>query len=69
MEKRMLIDGMKCMHCKASVEKALTSVPGVSAAEVNLEEKTAVIRMDTEVEDQALMNAVKAKGFEPIRMI
>ena len=68
MEKRMLVDGMKCMHCKASVEKALAAVPGVSSAEVILNEKTAVIRMDTEVDNQALMDAVRAKGFEPVRM-
>ena len=28
MEKRMLIDGMKCMHCKASVEKRLPPYRG-----------------------------------------
>ena len=59
MEKKMKIEGMKCMHCKANVEKALAAVPGVTGAEVSLEEKTAVIRMD----------AVKAKGFEPIKML
>ncbi len=69
MEKKMLIEGMKCMHCKASVEKALCAVPGVSGAEVDLESKTAVIRTDIDVADQVLMDAVKAKGFQPVRMI
>ncbi len=69
MEKKMKIEGMKCMHCKANVEKALAAVPGVTGAEISLEEKTAVIRMDAEVADQALMDAVKAKGFEPIKML
>ena len=69
MEKKMKIEGMKCMHCKANVEKALAAVPGVTGAEVSLEEKTAVIRMDAEVADQVLMDAVKAKGFEPIKML
>lgn len=69
MEKKMRIDGMKCMHCKANVEKALKAVDGVTGAEVNLEEKTAVILTEKEVSDQALMDAVKAKGFEPIGMI
>lgn len=69
MEKKMRIDGMKCMHCKANVEKALKAVDGVTEAEVNLEEKTAVILTEKEVSDQALMDAVKAKGFEPIGMI
>ena len=69
MEKKMRIDGMKCMHCKANVEKALKAVDGVTGAEVNLEEKTAVIQTEKEVSDQVLMDAVKAKGFEPIGMI
>ena len=69
MEKKMRIDGMKCMHCKTNVEKALGAVDGVISAEVNLEEKTAVIRMGKDISDQVLMDAVKAKGFEPISMI
>ena len=43
MEKKMLIEGMKCMHCKANVEKALKGVAGVTDAEVDLEAKTARI--------------------------
>ena len=55
MEKKMLIDGMKCMHCKASVESALKCVAGVTEAEVDLEGKTARIIVDEEVADDALM--------------
>ena len=52
-----------------NVEKALAAVPGVTGAEVDLEEKTALIRMETEVADRILMDAVSAKGFQPIGMI
>ena len=69
MEKKMLIDGMKCMHCKASVEKALKGVAGVTEAEVDLEAKTARIVLVADVADDVLMAAVKEKGFEPIRMV
>lgn len=69
MEKKMLIDGMKCMHCKASVESALKCVAGVTEAEVDLEGKTARIIVDEEVADDALIAAVKAKGFEPLKML
>ena len=65
----MLIDGMKCMHCKASVEKALKGVAGVTEAEVDLDAKTARIILDEEVADDALMAAVKDKGFEPLKML
>ncbi|MBR0266765.1 MAG: heavy-metal-associated domain-containing protein [Clostridia bacterium] len=69
MEKKMVIEGMKCMHCKASVEKALQAVPGVTAAEVDLEAKIAKIVLAEDVADDVLKEAVKAKGFEPVQMI
>ncbi len=69
MEKKMLIEGMKCMHCKASVEKALKGVAGVTEAEVDLEAKTARIITETDVADDILMAAVKDKGFEPVKMM
>ena len=69
MEKKMLIDGMKCMHCKASVEKALKGVAGVTEAEADLETKTGRIVTDTDIPDDTLMAAVKEKGFEPLRML
>ena len=65
----MLVEGMKCMHCKASVEKALKNVPGVSDAEVDLEKKTATIILDDQVSDDALKDAVREKGFEPVRFL
>ena len=69
MEKKILIEGMKCMHCRASVEKALKGVAGVTDAEVDLETKTARILADTDVTDEALMAAVKEKGFVPVKII
>ena len=69
MEKKMLVEGMKCMHCKASVEKALKDLTGVTDAEVDLEAKTAKIILDTDVADDILMDAVKSKGFEPVKMV
>ena len=69
MEKKMLIEGMKCMHCRASVEKALKGVAGVTDAEVDLETKTARSLADADVSDEALMAAVKEKGFVPVKII
>ena len=69
MEKKILIEGMKCMHCRASVEKVLKGVAGVTDAEVDRETKTARILADTDVTDEALMAAVKEKGFVPVKII
>lgn len=69
MEKKMLIEGMMCNHCKARVEKALSEVEGVTEAAVSLEEKTATIRMARDIDDKVLMDAVAAKNFTPVRML
>ncbi len=64
MEKKLLIEGMMCMHCKASVEKVLTAVPGVSAVTVDLEGKNAVVTCEAAVSDADLIAAVEKKGFK-----
>ena len=64
MEKKLHIEGMMCMHCKASVEKVLGAVPGVTAVTVVLEAKAAVVTCEADVADAALMAAVEKKGFK-----
>ena len=55
------IEGMTCMHCKMSVEKALKGVFGVTRAEVDLANKQAVVAGSA---DQAAMaKAVGKAGF------
>lgn len=69
MEKKMVINGMMCGHCKATVEKALAAVDGVSACVVDLEAKTVTITLDKDVADEVLFDAVKAKRFTPVKML
>ncbi len=66
MEKVMVIEGMMCGHCKANVEKTLKAIEGVSDCVVNLEEKTATISLDKEVDNQLFMDTIKDAGYEPI---
>ena len=69
MEKKLLIEGMMCNHCKMSVEKVLGAVPGVASAAVDLEAKTATVVCDESVTDDALFAAVEKKGFTPVKML
>ena len=64
MEKKLIVEGMMCMHCKASVEKVLSAVPGVTAVTVDLEAKTAVVACTADVADADLCAAVEKKGFK-----
>ena len=65
MKKVLVVDGMMCAHCQAHVKKALESVPGVVAADVDLNKKTATVDLSGEVADQALMDAVTEAGYTP----
>ena len=64
MKKVLKVEGMMCNHCKAAVEKALNAVEGVSAAEVDLEQKTATATLAGEVADEVLKAAVTEAGYE-----
>ncbi len=64
MEKKLNVEGMMCMHCKASVEKVLSAVSGVTAVVVDLEAKSAVVTCDANVLDADLIAAVEKKGFK-----
>jgi heavy metal translocating P-type ATPase len=55
------IDGMTCASCVARVERALTAVPGVIAATVNLATEEA--RVEGLASPEALIAAVKAAGY------
>ena len=63
MTKTMNIQGMMCPHCVAHVKKALTAIPGVEA-DVQLDNKCAVITMAQPVEDAVLVKAVLDAGYE-----
>ena len=45
---------MMCQHCVAHVEKALTALGGVSAAQADLEGKCATVTLSAPVSDEEL---------------
>ncbi len=61
------IDGMTCASCVSRVEKALSKVPGVSTATVNLATETARIHFAPSEQIEAkLRRAVRDAGYEPV---
>ncbi len=60
------IEGMTCGHCTASVEKALSAVPGVSGAKADLAAKTATVTAADSVDKKALAAAVDDIGFDVV---
>ena len=55
------VEGMMCGHCVAHVTKALQGVDGVTSVEVSLENKTATVVGNANVE--ALKAAVEQAGY------
>ena len=60
------IEGMACMHCVNHVQQALSAVPGVKEAKVDLESKSATVSVDGSVTDAALKAAVDEAGYQAV---
>lgn len=56
------IEGMRCNHCAANVEKALSALPHAEKVTIELQQKRAIIV--GEVDAAEVEKAVKALGFE-----
>jgi copper chaperone len=54
-----------CDHCKTSIEGALTSLPGVRAARVDVAAKHVTVEFDEASVDQArIVAAIEEQGYE-----
>jgi copper chaperone len=61
MTTELKITGMSCQHCVGAVTRALQSVPGVTAVQVDL--AGAFARVEGEAETDALVRAVVDAGY------
>ena len=68
MEQTITVNGMKCEHCKAKVESALTAIDGVNAAEVSLANHNVKVNYDeSRVNEARMKEAVDGAGhFEMV---
>jgi len=61
MSRTYLIDGMTCQHCAGSVQREVSQLDGVTAAEVDLDAKT--LTVDGSAGDDAIAAAVAEAGY------
>lgn len=61
--KIMRIEGMHCVNCKKSVEKALTAQNGVIRADADVDKGIARVFYEKDVDDAKLKDAVEKEGF------
>ncbi|MDO8370105.1 MAG: mercury(II) reductase [Candidatus Nitrotoga sp.] len=57
------ISGMTCEHCARTVEKALSNLPGVVSASVSYHDELASIAVQSAINHDTLVRAVKASGY------
>ncbi len=57
------IEGMTCASCVGRVERALSTVPGVASASVNLATETAQVRYDDTIDTAVLTKTLSDAGY------
>ncbi|MCY6369898.1 heavy-metal-associated domain-containing protein [Clostridium ganghwense] len=68
MKKKLLIEGMSCGHCVMHVKNALMELDGVANVDVDLDAKSALVELNSEVEDSALKEAVEDAGYDVVKV-
>lgn len=63
METLLIVDGMTCSHCEASVTKALKEVSGVESVDVDLSTKEVKVTHE-DASNEKLKEAVEDIGFD-----
>lgn len=64
MKKTIHIEGMMCEHCKKHVENALAKIDGITEYVVSLEDNTATIQSQKEINDDTIKSCIKDAGYE-----
>lgn len=62
-KKTFTVSGMKCVNCKANVERALKALPGVAEAVVSLDDANVTVNYDEAlVTPQDMKDSVEELG-------
>ena len=63
MTKTVLIEGMMCEHCQATVKKALEKIDGIASADVDYTTGKAVISLEHEVSEDVIKEAIEDRDY------
>lgn len=64
----LYIQGMTCVSCVGRVQRALSAVPGVTQANVNLATERADLSFSGEPDIDAVRAAIEKSGYHPVEM-
>ncbi|MDY6391655.1 MAG: heavy metal-associated domain-containing protein [Bacilli bacterium] len=64
----LIIKGMMCKHCAAHVEEALLKLTGVKSAKVDLDKKSATVKVDQEISKETYDKAISDAGYKLVEV-
>ncbi|MFY9902304.1 MAG: heavy metal-associated domain-containing protein [Trichococcus sp.] len=64
MEKELMLEGMKCDGCVATVKEKFSAIVGVEEVTVNLEGKKATIKMNQDISEATFNEALADTKFK-----
>lgn len=63
MEKELMLEGMKCNGCVATVQEKFATIAGVEKVTVDLEGKKATVQMNQDISEAAFNEALTGTKF------
>lgn len=57
---------MTCGHCEASVREEVSELPGIEVVEVDRNRNFLSVKSDSDIDNDAVIAAVKEAGYEAV---
>ncbi|MDB6353185.1 heavy metal-associated domain-containing protein [Trichococcus sp. K1Tr] len=64
MEKELMLEGMKCDGCVATVKEKFSAIAGVEEVTVDLEGKKATVKMTQDISETTFNEALSSTKFK-----
>ena len=64
-ELKVKVEDMSCGRCVAAIKGTVEKVPGVMGMEASLETKVVTVRFEGDVDQGAVITAVRDAGYTP----
>ena len=64
-ETTLKISGMTCSGCSSTVQKIISTLPGIDQASVSLEKSQATVQFDPDkISEQQIISAIEDAGYD-----